>query len=86
MQGRWITLEVFSEFIFDLDKDVQVVYQSLLPELGGDHSRIYSELSIDGSNLVLTIRSDDLVSMRAGLNGWLRLIKIAEEMAAVIDN
>ena len=58
----------------------------MLPELGGDHSRIYSELSIDGSYLVLKIRSDDLVSMRAGLNGWLRLIKIAEEMAAVIDN
>ena len=63
-----------------------MVYQSLLPELGGDHSRIYSELSIDGSCLVLKIRSNDLVSMRAGLNGWLRLIKIAGEMAAVIEN
>lgn len=79
-------MEVLSEFAFDLNQNIQIVYRSLLPELNGDHSRNHSELCVDGTRLVLTIQSHDLVSMRAGLNGWLRLIKIAAEMAAVIEN
>jgi KEOPS complex subunit Pcc1 len=79
-------LEILSEFVFDLDNDIQVVYQSLLPELEGSHLRTCSELIIKGNSLILKVRSDDLVSMRASMNGWLRLIKIAVEMTAAIEN
>ncbi|NOR60258.1 MAG: hypothetical protein GQ469_06470 [Methanosarcinales archaeon] len=69
-----------------MDGDVQVVYQSLKPELKAAHQRSTTELGIQGNSLVLRICSEDLVSMRAALNGWLRLIRIAVEMNAAIES
>ncbi|MCL7415638.1 MAG: hypothetical protein M8349_06210 [ANME-2 cluster archaeon] len=78
-------MKVESEFIFGMDNEVDVVYQSLLPEMGASHQRTSSQLTIQGKDLILRISSDDLVSMRAALNGWLRLIKIAVEMNEAIE-
>jgi KEOPS complex subunit Pcc1 len=57
------------------------VFESLEPELQAvpsERSRI--ELSKEGGLLKLFIEADDIISLRAALNTWLRLIKIAEEM------
>ncbi len=69
-----------------MDGDVQVVYRSLKPELEASHQRSATELGIQGNCLVLSICSEDMVSMRAALNGWLRLIRIADEMNAAIES
>jgi len=69
-----------------MDGDVQVVYQSLRPELEAVHQRSTTELGVQGNSFVLRICSEDMVSMRAALNGWLRLIKIAFEMNATIES
>ena len=69
-----------------MDGSVQVVYQSLKPELEAAHQRSTSELGILGNSLVLRISSEDMASMRAALNGWLRLIKIAVEMNETIES
>ena len=69
-----------------MDGDVQVVYQSLKPELEAAHQRSITELGIQGNSLVLRICSEDMVSMRAALNGWLRLIRIAVEMNEAIES
>jgi len=69
-----------------MERDVQVVYQSLKPELEASHQRSATELGFQGNSLVLRICSEDLVSMRAALNGWLRLIRIADEMNAAIES
>ena len=69
-----------------MDGDVQVVYRSLKPELEAVHQRSTTELGIQGNSLVLRICSEDMVSMRAALNGWLRLIRIAFEMNATIES
>ncbi|MBC2745410.1 MAG: hypothetical protein HF975_00110 [ANME-2 cluster archaeon] len=79
-------LEIRSEFVFEMDGDVQVVYRSLKPELEASHQRSATELGIQGNSLVLRICSWDMVSMRAALNGWLRLIRIALEMNATIES
>ena len=79
-------LEIKSEFVFEMDKDVWVVYRSLKPELEATHQRSATELDVQGNSLVLRIYSGDMVSMRAALNGWLRLIKIAVEMSATIES
>lgn len=78
-------MEVQAEFNFDFDGDVQVVYDSLLPELDESHHRTLAHIEVIGCSLVLKVRSDDLVSMRAALNGWMRLIKIAFEMHRTIE-
>ena len=78
-------MEIESEFIFEMSNEIDVIYQSLLPELGASHQRTSSQLIIQGSELILKISSYDLVSMRAALNGWLRLIKIAVDMSRAIE-
>ncbi|WP_340818786.1 KEOPS complex subunit Pcc1 [Methanolobus sp. WCC4] len=56
------------------------IYRSLKPELESqvtDRSSV--DMGVEDSSLILTVRSDDLVSMRSTLNTWLRLIQVASE-------
>ena len=62
------------------------MYRSLTPELEAVHQRSTTELGVQGNLLVIRICSKDIVSMRAALNGWLRLIRIAFEMTATIES
>ncbi|WP_292462739.1 KEOPS complex subunit Pcc1 [Methanolobus sp.] len=60
------------------------IYRSLKPELETpvtERSRI--ELKAEGSFLYLTIKADDIVSMRSSLNTWLRLIQVAYEVSSL---
>lgn len=72
-----------TEFQFELGESAEVVYRSLLPELSEKYQRTSASLGLDGSMLWLRIDADDIVSARAALNTWLRLIKIAHELAGV---
>ncbi len=56
-------------------------YEALGPELQAtpsERSRI--RLGEEGGRLKLFIEAEDVISLRAALNTWLRLIKIAEAM------
>jgi KEOPS complex subunit Pcc1 len=70
---------VFVEFEFgDL---ATMAYEALKPELRATPSeRSRVELKTEGGLLKLFIEAEDIISLRAALNTWLRLIKIAEEM------
>jgi len=74
---------VLAEFEFRLGKTARVVYESLLPELGEDYQRTKAGLMHKHDVLILNVEANDLVSMRAALNGWLRLIKISCEMGDI---
>jgi KEOPS complex subunit Pcc1 len=74
---------VLAEFEFELGSAASIVYESLLPELGEDYQRTAATLRLDDSMLILNVEAKDLVSMRAALNGWLRLIKISCEMVSI---
>jgi KEOPS complex subunit Pcc1 len=57
------------------------VYEALKPELQASPSeRSRVGLKEEGGLLKLFIEAEDVISLRAALNTWLRLIKIAEEM------
>ncbi|WP_342305664.1 KEOPS complex subunit Pcc1 [Methanolobus sp. ZRKC5] len=61
------------------------IYRSLKPELETmitDRSSV--DMLFEGTSLYLTVRSDDLVSMRSTLNTWLRLIQVASETASCL--
>jgi len=65
----------------DLGPLARPVYESLEPELQAvvtDRSRVTLEQA--GDALRLSVDAEDLVSMRAAINTWLRLIRIAEDM------
>ncbi len=76
-------MKVLAEFEFVLGSVAKIIYESLLPELGEDYQRTASTLELKDNLLILKVEANDIVSMRAALNGWLRLIKISYEMSSL---
>ena len=74
---------VFAEFEFDAGKDARIIYEALLPELEEDYQRTKTALKLNDGKLILNVEANDIISMRAALNGWLRLIKITYEMCSL---
>ena len=76
-------MKVLAEFELESGSAAKVIYESLLPELGEDYQRTASTLKLKDGLLILNVEANDIVSMRAALNGWLRLIKISYEMSGM---
>ena len=76
-------MKVLAEFEFDAGNVTRIIYEALLPELDQDYQRTRTSLLQRGDVLVLKVEADDTVSMRAALNGWLRLIKITYEICSL---
>jgi KEOPS complex subunit Pcc1 len=75
---------VLAEFEFDAGKEARIIYEALLPELDQDYQRTRTTLGLKSEVVVIRVQANDIVSMRAALNGWLRLIKITYEMCSFI--
>jgi KEOPS complex subunit Pcc1 len=60
---------------------------ALAPELAGEEQmRSTSSLRLDGDGcLELTVTAPDIPSLRAALNMWLRLVRVADETAALAE-
>ncbi len=74
---------VLAEFEFDFGGIAAIIYEALLPELKEDYQRTKATLRLEDNILRLNVEASDIVSMRAALNGWLRLIKISHEMCTL---
>jgi KEOPS complex subunit Pcc1 len=74
---------VLAEFEFDAGRNSGIIYEALLPELSEDYQRTKTTLALKANSLILNVEANDLVSMRAALNGWLRLIKITYEICSL---
>jgi KEOPS complex subunit Pcc1 len=72
---------ILMEFEFDLGAGSWIIYESLLPELEEEYQRTRSSLRLEQGTLILNVEANDIVSMRAAVNGWLRLIKVSCEMS-----
>ena len=59
------------------------VFQALSPELEDELQRSRVSMTLDRDFVRLRIHGDDIVSIRAALNTWLRLVKIAFEIANI---
>jgi KEOPS complex subunit Pcc1 len=77
---------LLAEFEFNLGGSAGIIYESLLPELEEDYQRTKAGLKLKDDLIILNVEADDIVSMRAALNGWLRLIKISCEMNSIASN
>jgi KEOPS complex subunit Pcc1 len=75
MKGR-------AEFIFET-KAPEMIWQALSPEMDDDLHRSNIEMVLRDCSLDLTIKGNDIVSLRAALNTWIRLVKIAFEMVNI---
>ncbi len=59
------------------------IYRALVPELEDELHRSRVNIVLHEGSIELKIRGDDVVSLRAALNTWIRLIKIAFEMVNI---
>ena len=59
------------------------IFQALRPELEDELQRSKVSLTAGQGFIRLKVDGDDIVSIRAALNTWLRLVKIAFEMANI---
>lgn len=74
-------MKIFAEFIFE-SETAETIYRAVLPELGENFSeRSAIDLSLEDINkLILSIKAQDVISLRSALNTWFRLIQIAQEV------
>ena len=59
------------------------IFQALRPELEDELQRSRVNLTLGQGFIRLRVEGDDIVSIRASLNTWLRLLKIAFEMTNI---
>ena len=71
-----------AEFVFE-SGHAREIYQALAPELEDDLHRTSVLLDLQDGSIRLKIRGEDTVSLRAALNTWIRLFKIAFEMVSL---
>ncbi|OPY52469.1 MAG: Transcription factor Pcc1 [Methanosaeta sp. PtaU1.Bin060] len=71
-----------AEFVFET-KEPLMVYRALAPERDDEVHRSGIDLSLSEGSIGLKIHGDDPASLRAALNTWIRLVKIAFEMVDV---
>ncbi len=79
-------MRVKAEFEFDDDvAKLEAVYKAVKEEWADetDKRRSFVNIELKGTKLGIYICGDDVVRLRAAVNTWLRLVKIAEEMIEV---
>lgn len=72
-------------FYFSSLKDVSVVIQSLSPEILHKIPKSTVTFSVDKKTLQMTIKSDDLSSLRAACNSYLRWIQTALSVKNLVN-
>jgi KEOPS complex subunit Pcc1 len=70
------------EFVFE-SAYAGEIYQALVPEMDDELHRSSASLALEDGSIRLKIRGEDTVSLRAALNTWIRLVKIAFEMVSL---
>ncbi len=70
------------ELLFDIEEP-EKIYRALIPELEDELHRSSVSLTSCDRGIGLVINGSDISSLRAALNTWIRLIKIAVEMVNI---
>lgn len=75
-----------TSFIFTCTSDAEasVIFHSLKPEIAQKIPKVSSTIKQSGKNLILEIQSDDLSSLRAACNSYLRWINTALSVKSLL--
>ncbi|HIE31139.1 MAG TPA: hypothetical protein EYP67_01990 [Methanosarcinales archaeon] len=75
-----------AEFGFDFGSDAPIIYQALLPEAAASFPRSIATISLEDVTILhLSVAADGVAALRAALNTWLRLIRVAHEMVGICE-
>jgi len=76
------------EAVFRFRSDhAEKIYRALLPELPDEvNPRSTTRCTLEGTDtLVLTVEAQDVSSLRAALNMYLRLVNVADEVVSLVE-
>jgi tRNA threonylcarbamoyladenosine modification (KEOPS) complex Pcc1 subunit len=71
-------------FYFDSEDDVKVIVNSLIPEIKNKIPKTNVEITYSGKTLFLKIETNDISSLRAACNSYLRWINTAFDVKKTI--
>jgi len=69
-----------AEFVFEIE-DVELIYKALKVEEIKTKAKVY----LEGGKLILTLEAEDLTSLRAAVNAWLRFIKVCKDVIKAVE-
>lgn len=72
-----------AEFQFNFGSNTPTIYRALLPEAAATFPKSQVAISLENETLHLSVAADGVAALRAVLNTWLRLIKVAHEMVEI---
>jgi len=64
-------------FNFDSEEEAKIIAQSLSPEIKNEIPKTNVEVTLSGKTFCLEIETEDVSSLRAACNSYLRWINIA---------
>ncbi|AEA48107.1 KEOPS complex subunit Pcc1 [Archaeoglobus veneficus] len=69
-----------AEFSFEIS-DAEIVYRALKVEETKTKAKVY----LERGRLMLKLEAEDLTSLRASVNAWLRLIKVCKDVIKSVE-
>lgn len=77
-------IETVFSIELDSDSDAEIVYNSIKPEVSYAHNeRSTTEIELEKNRIVIKIFSNDVVSLRASINSYVRWIKLSTEILKI---
>lgn len=77
-------IETVFSIELDSDSDAEIVYNSIKPEVSYAHNeRSTTEIELENNRIVIKIFSNDVVSLRASINSYVRWIKLSTEILKI---
>lgn len=78
------SIETVLNIEYDNSHDAEIVYTSIKPEVSfARGERSTAEIRLEDNVIVITIFSNDIVSLRASINSYIRWIKLSNEILKI---
>jgi len=86
MENNKILEKIETEFQinFDTTHDAEIIYNSISPEIElENNNRSRTTITLNDNSICININSDDVVSLRASINSYVRWIKLSMEILKI---
>ena len=86
MTNKKILDSIETNFCIELDNnhDAEIVYNSIKPEITfARNERSTSEIELNENTILIKIFSNDVVSLRASINSYVRWIKLSTDILKI---
>ncbi|WP_294967798.1 KEOPS complex subunit Pcc1 [uncultured Methanosphaera sp.] len=69
---------------FDTERDAEIIYNSIKPEISfSRNDRSKTIMHLDNNSIIITIKSKDVVSLRASINSYVRWINLSTKILKI---